>query len=65
MEKGAKVALVFLYVCAFITAVFSAWHFGHWFDYQWGYRGMVTETIRALVKPECIAVERPNVINFP
>ena len=41
-----------------VTLTYGGWRFSRWINWSWGYESEVEESIRKLVKPECLRTPR-------
>jgi hypothetical protein len=53
MREISYVVLAFLCVC---LLGYGGWHLKRWFNYEFEYKDKVEETIREMVKEECLKV---------
>jgi hypothetical protein len=54
VQKNFMVGFWILIVCGFVILGYGSWMLARKINYSWAYKDLVKETIREVVKPECL-----------
>jgi hypothetical protein len=54
LEIFGTAATFLIIVGVFSAVAYGGWRLQRWYHYKFGYESQVSETVRELVKPECL-----------